>query len=207
MHRLRLRILPLSAALAVAFSCALPSLTVAKEPPHCQHLCPQPLVPGKSIGPVHLGEPESQVHLGPSESHQPGSFFYRDYSLGVAYRNRKAVAIVLGGDTNPAFQALAEGGYETHTHPIVGVGRPVTHVPSAYPQAKCQHYILNAPGGTPDLVTEDCVLDDPHNHSGTFFGGEASKPGPPTEIGVIIVAIASVVPHLPSCASNPVPLC
>ena len=201
MPRSRLTILPVAAAaLAVALSGTLPSLATAKKHHHC-HICAQPLVPGKSIGPVHLGEPESQVHLGPSVSNQPGTFSYRDYGLTVGYRHGKVVVIVI---TESSIAALA---YQTHTHPIVRLEDPMAHVPSAYPHAQCQHYVLNAPGGKPDLVTDDCVLHDPHNHSGTFFGGSAGKPGPPIDVGLVIVAAAGYVPHLPPCARNPTPEC
>ena len=208
-HMLRRRVLSVAAVgLVVLLSCSSFSLAAAKS--RSLHFGPQPFVPGNSIGPVHLGEPEGQVHLGPGESHQPGSFSYREYSLVVVYRGGRVIVISTaetpGSDLTGAL--VTPGQYKTHTKPVVAIGTPMAQVSSAYPQAECKHYTLNAPGGIPDLVTEDCVLQDPRDHSGTFFGGAASNPKRgPILIGAIFVTIASAVPHLPSCASKPVPLC
>jgi hypothetical protein len=198
MNSLRLKSLSLAtAALAVAISCALPSLAVAKK--H-HHFGPVLLVPGKSIGPVYLGEPKAKVHLGPSVSNEPGSFYYRDYSIVVAYQHGRAVAIstelrIGGGDPNAL---VTPGQYQTHTHPVLAIGVPMGNVPSAYPQAQCAHHVTSlGGGGVPQKETEDCLLRSNHGHGGTFFAGIAVEQGQTIRIGRIEVSVAALAPQAP----------
>jgi hypothetical protein len=198
MHRLRLRVLPLAAAaLTVALGCTLPSLAVAKKQ---HHFGPRLLVPGKSIGLVYLGEPEAKVHLGPSVRNEPGSFYYRDYSIVVAYRQGRAVAIstglrIGGGDPNAL---VTPGQYQTHTHPDVAIGVPMGNVPSTYPQAQCAHHVTSlGGGGVPQKETEDCLLRSNHGHGGTFFAGIQAEQGHTVHIGLIEVLVAALAPQAP----------
>jgi hypothetical protein len=175
-------------ALVMAFAYTLPSLAVAKKPHHDTLL-----VPGKSIGPVFLGESETDVHIGPRLTNGPGSFFYRDYSLTVAFKHGKAVAI--STNSNEAFDPKAlvfPYQYQTRTHPNVSIGNPMDHVPLRYPHAKCAHHVISL---VPSLQTENCLL---HGHHGqTFFAGRAEKQGETITIGAIVVTIPTAGPQKP----------
>lgn len=189
MHRLRLKVLPLAlAALAVAVGSALPSLAVAKKHHHALLL-----VPDKSIGPVHLGEPETQVHIGRRLTNGPGSFSYGDYSLTVAYQNGRAVAIATNsGEAIDPAALVFPWQYQTHTHPNIGIGNPMKHVRSIYPQATCAHHVISV---VPSLETENCLLRSDHGH--TFFAGRAAKHGETIRIGAILVTVPAVGPQKP----------
>jgi hypothetical protein len=189
MHRLRLTVLPSVAAVAgVVLACVLPSLAVASSPNRL-------IVPGKSVGPVHLGEPKADVHIGPSESNGSGGFFYSDYSLTVAYQNGKVVAISITLGTHPSpGELVAPGQYETHGHPRVGIPAPMANVRSRYPSAKCAHHSIPGP---PTKGLENCLLKSKHGH--TFFAGIAAKPGSVlyNHIGAILVTVPGAGPKAP----------
>jgi hypothetical protein len=193
MHGPRLRILPLAAvALAVAFSSVLASLAVAKN-----DFVPRLLVPGTSIGPVYLGEPEAHVHLGPSVSNSPGAFYYRDYSITVAYQHGRVVAISTWVRLGPDV-IYPPGDYQTRTHPDIAIGLPMGNVPLSYPQAHCATHITSlGGGGVPTKEDEDCLLRSNHGHSGTFFAGIQVEQGQTIRIGAITISIAALLPQAP----------
>jgi hypothetical protein len=183
----------LVAVLTVGVLSWVSSLAVATTNPRPPVL----LVPGKSIGPVYLGEPETSVHLGRVVRNGPGSFAYPDYSLGVAYKAGKAIAI----STNILYNAHGQGGavvvsgqYETRSHPVLSIGVAIGLVKSAYPQAQCAHHIISS---EPPLESGACLLRSNHGHTHTFFAGNATTQGQRVRIGAILVTIASVGPQSP----------
>ncbi len=190
MHKLRLTILPIAAAaLTVAFGYAVPSLAVATT--H-HHFGPHLLVPGKSVGPVHLGALEANVHLGPTTINGPGSVFYRDYSITVGYLHGRAAGISISELAVDPNALVSPGQYQTHTHPNVAIGVPMGNVSSSYPHAQCAHHVIPQ---VPPLVTENCLL---RSHYGdTFFAGGAVKQGQRIDIAAILVSTAAAGPKAP----------
>jgi hypothetical protein len=179
----------LVAVLTVGVLSWVSSLAVATTNPRPPVL----LVPGKSIGPVYLGEPETSVHLGRVLRNGPGSFAYPDYSLTVVYQHGKVVGMAInflykGGSV------VQSGQYETRSHPVLGIGVAIGLVKSAYPQAQCAHHII---GQEPPLESGACLLRSNHGHTHTFFAGNATAQGQTVRIGAILVTIASLGPQSP----------
>jgi hypothetical protein len=178
-----------SLALTVAFGYTTPPPAVASN----HHLSvTRLLVPGKSMGPVYLGELRTNVHIGRSTTNGPGSVFYRDYSLTVGYKHGRAVGIATNILAVDPSALVSPGQYQTHTHPDVAVGVRMGHVSSRYPQAQCAHHVISV---TPSLVTENCLLRSNHGH--TFFAGRAVKQGQPIIIASILVTAPSAGPQSP----------
>jgi hypothetical protein len=168
-------------ATALAFGCFVPSLALATGP--------HTIVPGKSIGLVHLGELKADVHLGPSESNGSSGYFYRDRAITVAYQHGRVVAM-----------SIVEGvggsswGYATQTHPAVGLYSEMAEVRSLYPHAQCAHHVLPGP---PTKEQDNCLLRS--HHGQTFFAGIAAKQGAPLagHIGAILISAKGAGPQKP----------
>jgi hypothetical protein len=175
-------VLAMLALLLAGVLCAPASLAGAASTPTII------IVPGKSIGSVYLGEPQSHVHVGRVIRNGPGSFAYPDYAIVVAYRHGSAVAIA----TNFLFQSKVPGEYETPSHPALRIGVAIGLVTSAYPRAQCAHHIIST---VPPLEDEACLLRS--RHGNTFFAGNATTQGQTVRIGAILVSIPSVGPQSP----------
>lgn len=189
MRRLRLKIPIAAGALAVALATMLLPATAATA--HFR-FGPHPFVPDKSIGPIHLGESETSVHLGPTTRNGPGSVFYRRYSITVGYKNGRAAGLSISELAIDPTALVTPGQYKTPTHPEIALGVPMSKVSVAYPHAQCAHHVIS---DTPSLVTENCLL---RSHSGhTFFAGGAVKAGQRVDIGAILVTVPGAGPQHP----------
>jgi hypothetical protein len=190
MHRVRFTVLTIpAAALIVACSYTMPSLAVATNQ---HHLGVHTLVPGQSVGPVALGASEAAVHIGPSKTNGPGSVFYPRYSLTVAYKHGRVVAIATNELAVDPNAMVSPGQYQTHTQPNVAIGVPIRHVSSRYPKAQCAHHVISH---VPSLVTENCLLRGTHGH--TFFAGGAVKQGQVILINAILITVPTAGPQHP----------
>lgn len=190
MQRLQVKILiTVAMAFTAAVGVVVPSVALATihQPLHA-HL----LVPGKSIGPVYLGERESAVHIGPSVTNGPGSVFYRDYSITVAYKHGRAVALAISNQAIDPAARVTPYQYQTYTHPNISIGNAMGHVRARYPQAQCAHHTISV---TPSLQTENCLLRGSHGH--TFFAGGAEEAGRTIFVDAILVTVAAAGPKAP----------
>jgi hypothetical protein len=163
----------------------LSSPAVANRPTH------YPLIPGESIGPVHLGELESSVHIGRSVTNGPGSIFYPDYSITVGYMHGRAAGLSISELAVDPNAMVSPGRYQTATHPTIAVGVPIGRVRSAYPHAQCAKHVIPS---TQPQHTENCLLRSHHNH--TFFAGGATTHGS-VLIAAILVSTAAAGPQAP----------
>jgi hypothetical protein len=143
------------------------------------------IVPGRSIGPVALGDSKAKVDsaLGPGKPFSGGAYAYVPPGcLAVVYLHGHVLYMELV-PIQPC--AVRETFYHTQTRPQVGVGDDFNVFVRAFPHRSCESQVATNPGNPEeDLVL--CNVSGPHGSDTAFsFAGPVGRVPALDEIQVL----------------------